>query len=176
MLRILSVAIISLFTSVPALAIQGGYVGGGLGFADITLDEYEASLSLAARGGLVFSDNFTAGIGLTSYSEEFSSGGAKAEISIIPFFIEGNYHFLTNTEGFYVGGRVAIVRETMTLTILGAEFEESESETGIGIQGGYTYPLKEQHTIGFEVTFMSVMADPKDYELYSGTALYNFWF
>jgi len=158
----------------PVFALEGGYVGGGLGFSDVTLDDYDGSASANVRVGMVFTPHLTLGFGLSSYNEEHS----KAKIGIVPLLIEFNYHILSTVSGPYVGVSGGIAVETVTIEDFytnGDDYTRTESEGTFGGQAGYNFALADRHSLGGELRYLHVDGDPKKYGFYGLSLMYNFW-
>lgn len=159
-----------------ASAAVDGYVGLGIGIADIDLESgssesYDPSSSGAFRIGMIIDDTF--GIGLTgsSYSADLSG----ADLRLTAALIEFNY-FLMGRAGFYFGAAVGQMRETIEGTVLGLPVTISEDETAYGLQLGYNFVIAESHTLGGEARFVSVDGDPEGYNFMSLHFTWNYWF
>ena len=164
----------------------GGYVGGGLGVADVSIkatnnneDIYDPSSSIAGRVGLNFNDMFTLGFGINSWvSIAEDSLGNDNSVTVIPLLFEFNYYPMEGHSGFYIGVNAGIVQETVTITTFGGETEFSETETGYGGQLGWNFNLSQskRHTLGGEFRYIHVDGDPQTYSFVAGLVMYNFWF
>lgn len=158
----------ALLGSASSFAVEGGWIGFGLGASKLDWEGADTSVALSLNGGVRATPELAIGLDIQNYRYEEGTGIFKAAYTFSPFMLTGTYHFSGFGSGPYLGAMFGLAQHK--IEFLGLEV--STSTMAFGGHAGYDFMLSDTWSLGPRFTYLH--ANKKTGEVLEVESV-NFW-
>jgi opacity protein-like surface antigen len=131
--------------SAQLFAIDGGYVGGGLGVSKITETGMDMGFGFSVQGGVRLMQEVSVGVDVQYYSHSEKN----VDTTLLPVTLVGNYHFDSFLNGAFAGLQVGMARYKFDSVV-----DYTENALAFGANAGWNFEVMDSLTVGPRFTFL----------------------